>query len=597
MSNDTASKKLFQAAVILTLASLFLMPTSAGFSQVQTNSAEPTLYGTTIYVDKDNTAGPWEGTLEHPYRFIQDGVDAATDGDTVYVFNGTYVENVVIPVPLTLAGESTASTIIDGNHFGTVVNIFAQGVTITGFTITHCGSNPNNAGILVHTTLNTISQNSIQHNAYFGVRVLADNNTFYHNNFIKNTYQAFDEAAASTWDNGYPCGGNYWDEYTGTDEDEDGIGEIPYPTGNSSSDRYPLIHPYGSVYNEETSMVFLTIQAAIDENTTVSGHHIRVRPGQYYEHVSIGKTLTLSREGSAVTTINGRGTGSVVVITNDSVSLCGFTIQSSGNGTRDAGVFIDASSCFLSETLIQHNFQGILLTPTAMDTMISRNVILQNRWNGLVLESGCKGNTIVENTISENFYAGIAISQTTGNCLYHNNFLKNRYHAYDDGTNVWDDGYPSGGNYWDDYEGVDEDQDGFGDTPYAILNGFNVDRYPLMALYTGDDSIPPAVNILSPLNGLYIRNLRFLPWLYRQQTILVGDITIEVEATDAQSGIDRVEFVLDGSSSPAFVDNIAPYSWTWTKASILFHKHTIVVVAYDKKGNPNYDYMDVKRYL
>jgi len=59
-------------------------------------------------------------------------------------------------------------------------------------------------------------------------------------------------------------------------------------------------------------------------------------------------------------------------------------------------------------------------------------------------------------------------------------------------VNVWDDGYPSGGNFWSDYEGVDEksgsnqDQpgsDGVGDTAYAIdVN--NTDRYPLMAPFS-----------------------------------------------------------------------------------------------------------------
>ena len=36
-----------------------------------------------IYVDGNNTAGPWDGTLEHPYQHIQDGVDNASAGDTV----------------------------------------------------------------------------------------------------------------------------------------------------------------------------------------------------------------------------------------------------------------------------------------------------------------------------------------------------------------------------------------------------------------------------------------------------------------------------------------------------------------------------------
>ena len=57
--------------------------------------------------------------------------------------------------------------------------------------------------------------------------------------------------------------------------------------------------------------------------------------------------------------------------------------------------------------------------------------------------------------------------------------------------NVWDDGYPSGRNYWSDYNGMDEKSgpnqdlpgsDGIGDTPYVIDEN-NQDRYPLMALY------------------------------------------------------------------------------------------------------------------
>jgi parallel beta-helix repeat protein len=597
--NNRRYIKFLQAATVITLTGLLVLPVSAGLFTNQMNYGKhPMLFGgTTIYVDQENTAGPWEGTMEHPYRFIQDGVDAATAGDTVYVFDGTYYENVVVTVSLNLTGENSERTIIDGKSFGTVLNIYAEGVTVTSFTITHCGGNPNNAGILIHTPYNVISQNNIQHNNYFGLLVLEGNNTIYHNNFVKNTYQAFDEPASSAWDNGYPCGGNYWSDYTGTDENEDGIGEIPVPTGNSSTDRYPLIHSYGSIRNQETQMIFLTIQAAIDNITTLNGHHIQVEPDMYYEHVCLHKTLSVSSGSGSVASIHGRYTGSVITINNNSVVFSGFTILGSGNGTRDAGILLNASDCEVSNCMMSGNFQGILLTPTAMDNVIMRNVIMQNRWNGLMLESGCKGNSIVENNIMNNNYAGVGIVGTTGNYVYHNNFVENRYNAYDDGTNVWDDGYPSGGNFWDDYDGVDEDQDGIGDTPYAILNGFNSDQHPLMAAYTGGDTIPPKVTIMTPVNGLYIGNLRFLPWLFQQSTILIGPITVEVEASDAQSGIDRVEFVIDDSSSPAYVDNIAPYSWKWSKPSLLFHRHTIIVVAYDKKGNPNYDMVDVQRYL
>ena len=79
-----------------------------------------------------------------------------------------------------------------------------------------------------------------------------------------------------------------------------------------------------------------------------------------------------------------------------------------------------------------------------------------------------------------------------GNTFRRNDFENNYIHVeggdYASIANVWDNGYPSGGNYWDVYEGGDYykgfDQnetgsDGIGDTPYQITTT-NVDRYPLM---------------------------------------------------------------------------------------------------------------------
>jgi parallel beta-helix repeat protein len=132
--------------------------------------------------------------------------------------------------------------------------------------------------------------------------------------------------------------------------------------------------------------------------------------------------------------------------------------------------------------------------------------------NGIHLY-GAKRTLLCYNTVYNNEY-GIFIESdpTNRNTLYHNNLANNDYNAQDDAnpTNYWDDGYPSGGNYWDDYTGVDNysgpDQnisgsDGIGDTPYIIegnqYSGDNQDNYPLMEPVL-------SVELLSPANGSYI---------------------------------------------------------------------------------------------
>lgn len=49
-------------------------------------------YPTTVYVDDDNVDGPWNGSSSHPFRYIQNAVDYAVDGDTIWVMPGEYHE-------------------------------------------------------------------------------------------------------------------------------------------------------------------------------------------------------------------------------------------------------------------------------------------------------------------------------------------------------------------------------------------------------------------------------------------------------------------------------------------------------------------------
>jgi parallel beta-helix repeat protein len=104
---------------------------------------ESSAMGNTIYVDDSNTAGPWDGSQNYPYQTIQEGITAATAGDTLSVFSGVYNENVVITKDLTLIGESKDTTFIDGGGNGHTVNVGVVeneiDVSLSGFTIRNAG--------------------------------------------------------------------------------------------------------------------------------------------------------------------------------------------------------------------------------------------------------------------------------------------------------------------------------------------------------------------------------------------------------------------------------------------------------------------------
>ncbi|UCF12305.1 MAG: right-handed parallel beta-helix repeat-containing protein [Thermoplasmatales archaeon] len=96
--------------------------------------------------------------------YIQGLIDNASDGDTIYIPNGTYYENIIINKTISLIGEDENTTIIDsGGTVGDVVYISADWVNISGFTIRN-GLN----GIEIESNYSTIHNNMIFNN-YCGI--------------------------------------------------------------------------------------------------------------------------------------------------------------------------------------------------------------------------------------------------------------------------------------------------------------------------------------------------------------------------------------------------------------------------------------------
>jgi parallel beta-helix repeat protein len=371
--------------------------------------------------------------------------------------------------------------------------------------------------------------------------------------YVSNSTNTWDDgypAGGNYWSN-Y----NGTDLYSGPYQNmtgSDGIGDTPFVIDTNNTDRYPLMNPWGSpiyiradgtvypccapiqrngtLYSLTDNIQSITNAIIIEKsNVTLDGRGYTLRgSGVGYgfdlwgvDNVTIrntsingflqGVSLVLSSNDYLLgNNITGNNEGVWMWLSSND-TLAGNNITGNdaygvwlGSGSSNniswnnvennaGGMLLSSSSC--SNTITGNNvtanvFYGIVLNDCSNNTLTG-NVLMDSTQYGVYLFSSSNRNTMTGNKIEKNA-CGIGLSNSLNNAIYHNNFIRNTHQVSSSGSpNTWDNGYPSGGNYWSDYNGTDlysgpyqniTGSDGIGDKPY-IIDANNTDRYPLMGTF------------------------------------------------------------------------------------------------------------------
>jgi parallel beta-helix repeat protein len=484
---------------------------------------------------------------------IQDAIDNyANDGDTVFVYGGRYFENVIVNKTINLTGEDWENTIIDGGGVGDAVLIKRDWVNVSGFTFTNAQTgiellavqdcrvfnnlvftNDNHGIYLSNSRGNNITGNTALNN-HVGIAL---DGSFWENfgNNITGNY---------VFNNNYGISLNWasWNNITDNNvsDNEDGI--ILYSSSNniiqnnnvSFNDKVG-IYLYGSVGNtlEGNTMINNGIWIGGDVVEHWNTHNIDTsntvnsKPVQYWKNRTGGKVPS--------------GAGEVILANCTNVRVEG---QELTHGTVGIELGFSSNNSITGNDVSSNKYFGIYLFISNGNNIIGNNASLSNSGisihysnenniiNNMAFSNIIAGiylfyssaNQIIGNTLSSNVWFGIFLRATaSNNTIYHNNFVNNTIQARDDTNNgnQWNNGYPSGGNYWsdfdepsegayDDYQGPNQDDPTSGDgivdngtiagggkNPY-IIDPDSQDDYPLTNYV---DTTPPTITNLQPPDG------------------------------------------------------------------------------------------------
>jgi len=358
----------------------------------------------------------------------------------------------IILDPYSNFNNITGNDIID-NYQGIEITGSSHHNTISGNNITKNGE-----GIYIqYSNYNTISGNNITDNGS-GI-VLWSYST--NNNISGNTITNSGNAITLTSSNNSISGNTITNNHFGI--------TIQSCSNNTLRDNTMTNNTYNFGIWANSLQHFLN---DVDDSNTVDG-----KPIYYW----------INRHNSTIPS----DAGCVILVNCTNISIQNVNISRNRNGV----IFAHTTNTTIAESNITTTYDSCIWLWNSSNCHVNENYVSQ--FIGIQLHYS-SNNTIYGNTITGcGNYGGVGLYESSNNTFYGNNFTDNYFHVkIDIGTtniNNWDNGYPDGGNYWDDFEDRyphvediysgqyqnETGSDGFWDSSYTI-NTDNIDHYPIV---------------------------------------------------------------------------------------------------------------------
>jgi parallel beta-helix repeat protein/VCBS repeat-containing protein len=187
--NMFSEKRNYNFSVISTLICCFLM-ISVSFINIQAEHVYDSSQSKNSFLSEPDAKAVGRGLVLYVggggsgnYTTIQEAINNASEGDSIFVFNGIYHENILIDKEINITGEQQENTIIDGTNSDSTVTINSAMVSFSSFTVQH-GDNygiflDNAHGALIHHSM-------IKNNDIAGIYGASAIGCMIYNNTIQN---------------------------------------------------------------------------------------------------------------------------------------------------------------------------------------------------------------------------------------------------------------------------------------------------------------------------------------------------------------------------------------------------------------------------